>query len=171
MKPQDILVLLKLLITRGRNVPYSKFAKDIFISTSELHASIKRLVKSGLLSPDSHEVIVFAMKEFLFHGIKYVFPADIGAITRGVPTSVGVPPLKDELISIDSEIPVWPDSNGTHRGVSFEPLYKSVPAAAKNDENLYRLLALVDSLRSGRARERKLAEQLFEKEIDIHAAD
>ena len=51
-------------------MPYSEFAKEIFISTSELHASIKRLVKSGFLSPDSHEVIVVAMKEFLFHGIK-----------------------------------------------------------------------------------------------------
>ena len=54
--------------------------------------------------------------------------------------------------------PVWSDPEGTVRGFAIEPLHPSVPAAAKADAALYQLLALVDTLRIGHARERKLAE-------------
>ena len=43
------------------------------------------------------------------------------------------------------------------RGVTFEPLHKSAPAAARKDPALYELLALIDAVRDGRVRERKLA--------------
>ena len=55
--------------------------------------------------------------------------------------------------------PVWPWHEGNTRGVGFEPLYKSVPQAALRDSKLYQLLALVDAIRDGRARERKFAER------------
>jgi hypothetical protein len=47
----------------------------------------------------------------------------------------------------------------TRRGILrlLEPLYRSVPNAARADKQLYELLALVDAIRSGRARERELA--------------
>ena len=38
-------------------------------------------------------------------------------------------------------------------------LYASVPGAARRDRALYDLLALVDAIRIGRARERALAEK------------
>jgi len=43
------------------------------------------------------------------------------------------------------------------RGYSFVPLHKNVPKAALEDSKFYELLALVDALRDGRARERELA--------------
>jgi len=43
--------------------------------------------------------------------------------------------------------------------VGLEPLYKNVPYAALRDPALYELLALVDAIRDGRARERNLAER------------
>ena len=43
------------------------------------------------------------------------------------------------------------------RGQGIAPLYESVPLAAAKDQQLYELLALVDALRVGRARERALA--------------
>jgi hypothetical protein len=43
--------------------------------------------------------------------------------------------------------------------MEFSPLYKSVPEAIRNDPGLYELLALLDAIRDGRARERKLAEK------------
>ena len=49
------------------------------------------------------------------------------------------------------------------RGYSLTPLYPSVPAAAVRDAKLYELLALVDAIRDGRARERSLAAK------EIHA--
>ena len=45
------------------------------------------------------------------------------------------------------------------RGVTFELLHKSAPAAARKDPALYELLALIDAVRDGRVHERKLAEK------------
>ncbi|MDT8445205.1 MAG: hypothetical protein RQ722_12995, partial [Desulfuromonadales bacterium] len=53
--------------------------------------------------------------------------------------------------------PVWPHPEGEVRGYEFSPLYKSVPDAALMDKELYAILALLDAIRDGRARERELA--------------
>lgn len=93
------------------------------------------------------------------HGLKYVFPAHHGGLTRGVPTSYAAPPLKARIAKGSDPIPVWPHANGPARGSSFEPLYRTVPYAALRDPALYELLAITDALRDGRARERKIAEE------------
>ena len=58
---------------------------------------------------------------------------------------------------------------GKHRGVSLEPLYRTVPLAARADPHLYELLVLLDALRDGRARERSLAEREIVKRIREHS--
>lgn len=60
-----------------------------------------------------------------------------------------------------SETLVWPHPDGDVRGESFEPLYPTAVDAARRDERLYECLALVDALRTGRARERRLAIDLL----------
>ena len=55
--------------------------------------------------------------------------------------------------------PVWPDAEGGVRGITFEPLHKTVPKAVRSDSVLHELLALIDAVRDGRARERQLAER------------
>lgn len=52
---------------------------------------------------------------------------------------------------------VWLDPEGTVRGEELEPLYRSVPRAARADAQLYEWLALVDAVGAGRTRERELA--------------
>ena len=91
--------------------------------------------------------------------MKYVFPANRGELTRGVPTSYAAPPLKKFIVKGHDLPPVWPDAEGKVRGMAFEPLYRTVPFAASRDRTLYELLTIVDALRDGRARERKLAEK------------
>jgi len=56
------------------------------------------------------------------------------------------------------------------RGVAFAPLYPSVPAAALEDARLYELLALVDAIRDGRARERNLAAKEIELRLKVLTA-
>jgi hypothetical protein len=73
-------------------------------------------------------------------------------------TAHAAPPLKAQIVEGDLP-PVWPDAKGNVRGVTFEPLHKSAPAAALKDPALYELLALLDAVRDGRVRERKLAEK------------
>ena len=43
------------------------------------------------------------------------------------------------------------------RGYEFSSLYKTVPKAALKDNRFYELLAIVDTIRDGRAREREIA--------------
>lgn len=43
--------------------------------------------------------------------------------------------------------------------MALEPLHPNVPDVAMQDQDLYDLLALVDAVRTGRARERKLARE------------
>lgn len=99
------------------------------------------------------------------HGLKYVFPAERGPLTRGMPTSYATAPLADKLTASGEPPPVWPDPEGTVRGEALEPLYRSAPGAARADAKLYELLALVDAIRSGRARERELAVKELQKRL------
>jgi hypothetical protein len=50
---------------------------------------------------------------------------------------------------------------GPVAGYEITPLYPSAPKAAKLDARLYELLALIDALRTGKARERKLAQDMI----------
>ena len=64
-------------------------------------------------------------------------------------------------------IPVWPDPEGTVRGIALTPLHPSVPKAVKGDRLLYELLALVDSLRTGGARERSIAQKELRARLEV----
>jgi hypothetical protein len=159
LKPQDIVVLIKLLEYGPERPPYSRIAKDLFLSASEVHASVQRAKGAHLLSgPDRRETPnKSALEEFLIHGLKYAFPPERGELTRGVPTAIGTEPLKSLISAGSDPPPVWPYFEGKTRGYSFAPLYKTVPQAALGDSFLYEMLALIDAIRDGRARERYIA--------------
>jgi hypothetical protein len=70
------------------------------------------------------------------------------------------------MIGTASWLPVWPYADGPVRGYSFAPLHKNVPQAALEDSKLYELLALVDALRDGRAREREMAGRELKKRLE-----
>ncbi|HTW30579.1 MAG TPA: hypothetical protein VMD76_02810 [Candidatus Sulfotelmatobacter sp.] len=106
------------------------------------------------------------LKEFLIHGVKYVFPVERGGPTRGIPTAEAAPPLNQRFPQEFALPPVWPDAEGAVRGIAFSPLYENVPQAALRDSKLYELLALVDAIREGRAREREIAIRELTDRID-----
>ncbi len=141
--------------------PFSQIAKELCLSVSEVHAAVKRAQAAHLLhGPElGDRPNRRALEEFLIHGLKYVLPVRHGAMTRGLPTSYAAEPLRRYIRAGDEPLPVWPDPNGPTRGLAFEPLYRNVPQAARQDPHLYELLALVDAIRDGRMRERKLAEK------------
>jgi DNA-binding Lrp family transcriptional regulator len=159
-------VVLK-LVAAGARPPYSHLALELVMSPSEVHACVKRACASGLLHGPGLEnrPNIAALEEFLTHGLKYAFPAERGQITRGVATSYGAPPLRALIAPTDDPIPVWPYAEGNQRGVSLTPLYRTAPIAALRDESFYKLLALVDALRDGRVRERKIAETELQRRL------
>jgi hypothetical protein len=159
LKPQDLFVVLKMAANRDRRFTYSELAGELYMSASEVHAASLRAELSRLLAREDGRVVPVrsALQEFVVHGVKYAFPALSGAIVRGLATGVGAPPLKDLFSPGDGLPHVWPDVEGKDRGPSLQPLYSSVPAAARVDWRLYELLALIDALRVGAAREREAA--------------
>jgi hypothetical protein len=161
LKPQDIVVSLKLCGYKAGRPPYEKIAADLSLSPSEVYGAVKRARYARLLhGPELQDrPNLSALEEFLVHGVKYAFPAERGRLTRGVPTSYAAEPL-NKLIAPGAEpIPVWPYPEGNKKGIALTPLYKTVPEAALRDPYLYQLLALVDALRDGRIRERVISEQ------------
>lgn len=170
LKPQDVVVALKLCAYPGARPPMSVIGNDLSLSPSEVHGAIRRLRASRLLHGPGHDdrPNISALEEFLIHGLKYAFPAEHGQVTRGIPTSYAAEPLKSEISSSGDLPPVWPWQEGSARGVALEPLYKSVPQAALRDPLLYQFLALVDAIRDGRARERKIAEHELVNRLRAH---
>jgi hypothetical protein len=156
-KSLDVVVLLKLLL-KSKKQSYADLSKELCISASEVHAAVRRGIASGLIDSTSRLPLRKPLEDYLLHGVRYAFPAAPGRLARGIPTAHSAPPLS-EKINPDDLPPVWPDPAGTVKGYAIEPLYSSVTSAVKTDPLLYELLALVDALRIGRARERKFAEE------------
>ncbi|STX44511.1 Uncharacterised protein [Legionella donaldsonii] len=166
LKPQDIVVLVKLLAYHpDKNWSQHSIALELCLSPSQINSALKQLVTAGLITPYQPPIkpqpIIQACEEFFFHGLKYVFPAKLGELVRGTPTSYAAPVLKEHIVMGHDPIPVWPYGEGKERGLALKPLYHSVPEAiAKHPDPLfYDLLALIDAIRSGRARERQIAAQ------------
>ena len=155
MRPHDIIVLLK-IAAKGRKQWYMKdLSSELNISPSEISESINRSVYAGLIASNKRTLMKLALLDFLEHGIRYVYPQNPGAIVRGIPTAHSAPPLNNIIVS--NEHFVWAYGKGKVRGQSIVPLYPSVTEAVQKDEKLYELLALVDAIRVGKAREKEIA--------------
>ena len=156
LKPQDIVILLHLTTKQGRPWSFEEVHQELNISTSEVHAGLKRAAVARLYEPESRTPQAHAAAEFCVHGLKYVFPARLGGPTRGIGTCSGSHftfPFTFEK----SDTPVWAHPEGLVRGPAVEPLYPTLPGVISKLPELYYLLVLVDFIRLGRARERSWA--------------
>jgi hypothetical protein len=77
LRPQDVVVLAKLLSYDGPRPSMAQMGTDPSISPSEVHAALKRLALARLVNSDAdgHRPLLDAVLEFLIHGLKYAFPA------------------------------------------------------------------------------------------------
>lgn len=165
IKPQDIVLLLKLVVLGEEKWRHVDLVSSLGLSQAEISFSLNRCRTVGFLDSAKKKVMRGALLEFLLHGLKYVFPARPGPVSRGMPTAHSAAPLAGRIISSESDIYVWPSDTGKARGQAIEPLYRSVPQAAGKDAALYELLALVDAVRAGRAREQAMAAQELERRL------
>ncbi|MFQ5534306.1 MAG: hypothetical protein ACE5EM_05730 [Sphingomonadales bacterium] len=186
MKSQDIVILLKLVSLQeqensglldssdwlpGREEPYSVrgLGASLGISKTEVSASLNRSLESGLAVKDRESGRTKPnrrnLHDFITHGLKFVFPVKPGAPERGIPTAFAAPMLEGQLVSAGDDIYIWPYAQDKTRGLSVEPLFKSVPEAVRNDERLYEYLALIDAIRLGRQRESHLAAERLKEGI------
>jgi hypothetical protein len=168
LKPQDLAVLLKIAISAGPMPPYAVLARTLWMSPSEVHASLARANVARLAQRSENEgnvVIRPALLEFVLFGARYAFPPVSGPLARGLPTAYAGPGLRGLIVASDEPVPVWPAKSGKVRGMTLYPLYPNLPLAAEADENFYETLALFDALRIGAARERNIATEAFTRKL------
>lgn len=164
LKPQDVMVLLRLAGERPEWT-FKHLAQDLGLSPSEAHAALERASAAGLYDPKRRKVREHALLELVIHGIRYVFPARRLPRCRGIPTAHSMEPLSAQLVVAADDCLVWPHPEGPSFGDGIEPLYRSAPDAARQNPRLHRRLALLDALRIGRVRERKLAAEALDQEL------
>lgn len=163
LKPQDLVVALQLaLLDFPEQWTYPELAERLKLSVSETNAATHRASDARLLTRargrDAKPTPIHAsLLTFLEGGVPFAFYAQPGELVRGVLTAHCAPPLADLVMTPPQSLLVWPYAEGKARGQSISPLYKTVPEAAAGDASLYAALALVDALRIGRHRERKIA--------------
>ena len=153
LKPADVAVALQLSLTP--EAPYRALAEAVGISHGEAHNAVRRLQAARLLRVGSRAVKTEALVEFVIGGVPYAFAVTPGADVRGVPTAHAAPPLAVDFTGADAY--VWPSAEGRVRGQALAPLYAGAVRTATMNPALYELLALVDALRAGHARERQRA--------------
>lgn len=156
MRPQDIVVLMKIVAQSNLEWRNIDLANAILLSPSEVSEALNRSKIAGLIDSKKKKVNINSFSEFLIYGIKYVFPIEPGAVVKGIPTAHSASPIK-EYISSGQDDYVWPYVKGSHRGQAIEPLYKTLPLIVQQDKLFYELLTIVDTIRVGRVREIKIA--------------
>jgi len=161
LRPSDVAVAIKVAQVPG--ALYEDLARGLKLGLAEVHRGVRRLERAGLVLPGERRVNRQALLEFLVHGARYAFPPARGPETRGIPTAAAAPALSGKLPR--GPVVVWPSPEGRVRGESLVPLYDAAPRAALQDSNLYRVLALVDALRLGQVRERRMAQDLLAHEL------
>lgn len=163
MRPQDILILLKIITLGEVKWQYRDLAADLSISVSEISESLARSHLAGLVDETRRRVHRQSLMEFIEHGLHYVFPQLPGTLVTGTLTGHSHPFFKN-IFESESNY-VWADPQGKDRGLAIQPLHKEVPVAVKKDDTLYKLLACIDVIRIGRVREIKLAVSELKKYI------
>jgi hypothetical protein len=167
LKPQDVVIALKLVASASSSWKQPELAKALHMSASEVNHGLKRLAACHLYNVRERRVVRASLLEFLVSGLRYVFPAQLGLVGEGMPTSVGASILKEKVRLGEEDMLVWltADRANAVRGRVVAPLYKNVPFAAAEDPALHDYLALADALRVGRARERALAKDELTKRL------
>ena len=170
MRPQDVVILLKMITLHDTHWTFSQIANVLQISESEVSYAMERNKLAGLVSPDKTKVNKLALRDFLIYGLKHVFPPQPGSSTRGIATAHSAPPV-NQYIADNGENYVWKYYKGTKRGNSIVPLYEKIPKIVENQPKLYELLTIIDTLRIGKKREIEIAINELDKRLNNYGCD
>jgi len=161
IKRSDIYVLGGLLIHEGK-WSYRSLADCLHVPHPVVQRALSRAQDADLYSGERREVHIPHFEEFAIHALRFVAPAQLGALVSGVPAAWAAEPMASAIRSSGEEPPpVWPYARGQVRGQAIEPLHPAAPEAVEDWPELGEILALLDSLRAGNPRVRRVAEDFF----------
>lgn len=149
----------------------ANLGKIMRVSASTIHDSISRMLAVQLLVASRQTVTQYqldhlGLKQLIIHAIRYLAPAQPGAVTRGIPTASSSP-VMGRLSAASDLAFVWPSVSGQVTGMAVDPLHKSVPylCVLSGQQRLYELFCLIDALRLGSRRETTMAIELLEQRL------
>lgn len=165
IKPIDISLLIKLVANQNRSWKQVNLAHDLGVSQSDVAKSLSRLRKLQLVV--DYKPVKKNALELLKYSVKFLFPVEVGRITRGVPTSISAP-VHGKVVVYGNSLKnkfVWPYYEGGVEGQMVEPIHSSIPRASLLDAKYYEIASAIDMLRVGKAREKNAAIQILEGEL------
>ncbi len=158
LSPTDIYVLAGALAKDGEGVTLRQLAGVLYVDHTLVHRALRRAEAAGLYRSDSKTVNRANFEELIAHAGRFIAPARLGELTRGMPAAWAAEPISNIIRQPAQEPPpVWPDARGSVRGQALEPLHPAAVRASRESPALAELLAIIDSLRAGDVRVRKLA--------------
>lgn len=164
IRPQDIVILLKIISFGQKPWMAKDLAISLFLSGSEVSESLNRSAYAGLIDKNKKKVLTLNFLDFIIYGLRYTFPQQPGAMQRGMLSAFSHPRIKVRFPT-DTKL-VWPDTDGHDFGLTIEPFYEKQVKAAKHDDVLYYNLCLIDMIRLGKPREVNYAKQELEKSFN-----
>ena len=174
LKPQDLLVAMKLAVLGDIEYSYESLGDSLGgMDQGAVHNAVERAKYASLIFGKKNKrggglkVNRLALAEFIIHGAKYAFPAgESKAKIKGMPTADAIELIDEQLAPSDRLHWVWPDDEG-EEGYRCNPLHKNAVDAAKKDNKLYELLALLDSQRVGDARVKRIGADAIKEKLHV----
>ena len=156
--PTDLYVLAGALAHEEGDWTLRELAATLQVDHTLVHRALKRAENANLYRTSTKQVNLASFEELTIHAARFIAPAPLGELTRGVPAAWAAEPIATTIRQPKSELPpVWPDPLGAVRGQALQPLHSAAVRASPNTPRLASLLSIIDSLRAGDTRVRKVA--------------
>jgi hypothetical protein len=156
--PTDIYILAGALADEPETWTLRDLAVRLFVDHTLVHRALKRAENAGLYRASVKVINRANFEELTIHAVRFIAPARLGELTRGVPAAWAAEPISAIIHQRESEPPpVWPSALGAVRGQALQPLHPAAVLASQETPALARLLSIIDSLRAGDVRVRGVA--------------
>jgi hypothetical protein len=168
LHPGDVVVAMQLAI--APEPVLAALAAGAGRSIGECHNALRRLRASGLVASERRTVEREPFLRFVDAGLRVAFPPTIGGETVGIATAFIPGPAPgwapaDPPLGLSTAEFVWPASGGATRGQALAPLHSRVISLTASNHELCNLLALLDLIRVGGAREHRDALEFLRAEL------
>jgi DNA-binding MarR family transcriptional regulator len=158
LSPTDIYILAGALADDRGGLTLRELAGRLHVDHTLVHRALKRAEAAGLYASSSKQVNRANFEELMTHAGRFIAPARLGELTRGMPAAWAAEPISTIIHQATGEPPpVWPDALGAVRGQALAPLHPAAVQASQDSPALASLLSIIDSLRAGDVRVRKVA--------------
>jgi|GEM_PF-2387873 len=154
MKPQDVLLALKIVANTPLSLRQIDLAHSLHISQSEINRSLARLAECTIYIKETKTIDILKLMEFIEHAAPFVLH-----INRTGPTG-GKPLFQSKRYKHNRfQIPVqwgWTNQKGKKGLHGYAPFHPSVPISCQSDPALHRLVVLFERTLISDAPERDL---------------